>query len=66
MKNAIFPIDELHRISDEWELFFQGKLDKPMIYFASVFENFDNPKAKLWQWGIPSCRVRLMAFSTPA
>ena len=46
MSKVEFPSDEIHRISDEWELFFKGELNKPMIYFGSIYNHFDDPLLK--------------------
>ena len=46
MSKIIFNRDELRRIGDEWKRFFQGELDKPMIFMGTVFSHFDEPKLK--------------------
>ena len=43
MSKVKFTSDEMQRIADEWEIFFKGELDKPMIYFGSVYSHFDDP-----------------------
>jgi len=46
MSKVYYPKDELCRIADEWETFFQGNLNKPMVYFGSVFCRLDESTFK--------------------
>ena len=53
MSRILFHKDELLRIGDEWKRFYKWELDKPMVFFGTVFSHFDEPKLKLRQGCFP-------------
>ena len=61
MNDSIFPVDKLRKISDDWDLFWQGKLDRPMVYFGSVFEDLDNPIIEKRKISIPEYPAEMSA-----
>jgi len=61
MNDSIFPVDRLRKISDDWDLFWQGKLDRPMVYFGNVFEDLEDPILKKRKISIPEYPAEMSA-----